>query len=383
MGKKIKVITLIVDRANYGRLLPVMNEIENCEHIEQKVLCTGTTVLRRFGMVSDLIRAQKFDVLEDLFIEMEGSTHQNMAQSVGLATMLIAPILNRLKPDFLLVIGDRYETLGAVIAAAFQNIKIAHIQGGEISGSIDESTRHAITKFSHLHFTSTERSRNIVLRMGEDERFVHNTGCPVGDIIHNTDFSKIKCNHSIERLRKLKFCVVIFHPNTTNLDEAKYSVGKILKAINELIDDKSLDEALWLWPNIDAGADIIHVELRNYIAKSIDTKITFIKNLKPQEFQCVLNDAVLLIGNSSSFVRDASFMGTPVILYGDRQNGREISQSVRRMNIETDSMADIARQMLSLSEKQPSSLYGDGTASKKICELLLSLKPKVQKQFSL
>ena len=148
-----------------------------------------------------------------------------------------------------------------ILAAAFQNIKVAHIQGGEISGSIDESTRHAITKFSHLHFTSTERSRDIVLRMGEDKRFVHNTGCPVGDIIHNTDFANITCDDEIERIRKLRFCVVIFHPNTTNLDEAKCSVSKILDAVNELIEGKNLDEALWLWPNIDAGADLIHVEL--------------------------------------------------------------------------------------------------------------------------
>ncbi|HMJ14352.1 MAG TPA: UDP-N-acetylglucosamine 2-epimerase, partial [Polyangiaceae bacterium] len=185
--RRRKVCVVLVDRANYGRLKPVMAAIAADSRLELQVLCTGTMVLERFDQPARLVRADGFPVDAMAYVELEGSTPVTMAKSVGVALLEIASELRQLAPDVMLVIGDRYEALAATIAAAYMNIPIAHMQGGEVSGSIDESARHAITKFAQFHFPSTQRSADYLIRMGERPETVLTIGCPSSDIARVLD----------------------------------------------------------------------------------------------------------------------------------------------------------------------------------------------------
>src|SRR5438034_6480093 len=159
-----KIFVVLVDRANYGRLKPVMHAIAARPELELQIVAAGTMVLERFDLPVNVVKRDGFKVDGEIYIELEGSTPATMAKSVGFAVVEFASEFQRLKPDVVLIIGDRYEALGAALAAAFMNICIAHIQGGEVSGSIDESTRHAISKYAHFHFPSTKRSAEYLIR---------------------------------------------------------------------------------------------------------------------------------------------------------------------------------------------------------------------------
>src|SRR3954471_10730670 len=177
-----KVCVVLVDRANYGRLKPVMRSITENPEIEMQVLATGTMVLGRFGRPVEVVRNDGFKVDSEVYIELEGSTPATMAKSVGFGVVEFASEFQRLDPELVLLIGDRYEALAAAIAAAYMNLCIVHLQGGEVSGSIDESARHAITKFAHFHFPSTERSAEYLVRMGERPDTILAVGCPSSDL---------------------------------------------------------------------------------------------------------------------------------------------------------------------------------------------------------
>ena len=161
-----KVCVVLVDRANYGRLKPVMRAIHDHPCLQLQVLAAGTMMLERFDQPVNVVRDDGFPVDGEIYIELEGSNPATMAKSVGFGLIEFASEFQRLKPDLVLLIGDRYEAVSAAIAAAYMNLCVAHVQGGEISGSIDESARHAITKFAHYHFPSTKRSAEYIIRMG-------------------------------------------------------------------------------------------------------------------------------------------------------------------------------------------------------------------------
>src|ERR1700676_1347217 len=186
---KRKVCVVLVDRANYGRLKPVLQAITVRPQLQLQVIAAGTMVLERFGHPVQNVKKDGFHVDGEIYIELEGSTPATMAKSLGFAVVEFASEFQRLKPDLVVLIGDRYEALAAALAAAYMNICIAHIQGGEVSGSIDESARHAISKFAHYHFPSTARSREYLIRMGEDPETILHVGCPSSDIARNVEYS--------------------------------------------------------------------------------------------------------------------------------------------------------------------------------------------------
>src|SRR5579885_98787 len=219
-----KVCVVLVDRANYGRLQPVMRAIAAHPALRMQVMATGTMVLGRFGRPVEVVRADGFPVDSEIYIELEGSTPATMAKSVGFGVVEFASEFQRLAPELVVLIGDRYEALAAAIAAAYMNICIVHIQGGEVSGSIDESARHAITKFAHYHFPSTRRSAEYLVRMGERPESILGIGCPSSDIARSLhqglplDFvNGTGSGAAIDVARP--FQLVIFHPITTEFGD--------------------------------------------------------------------------------------------------------------------------------------------------------------------
>lgn len=379
MKPRRKICVVLIDRANYGRLKPVMQAIEAHPELELQVLAAGTMVLERFDMPVNVVR-KDFRVDAELHIEVEGSTPTTMAKSVGFGVVEFASEFNRLKPDVVLIVGDRYEALAATIAAAYMNLCIAHVQGGEVSGSIDESARHAITKFAHFHFPSTKRSAEFLVRMGEDPKTILAVGCPTSDLARTLSKTlEPQTVNGVGSGREIDldepFNLVLFHPSTTDYGLEHDPTDSLLTVLNELG-----KPTIILWPNIDAGNDQISRTIRTFRKTYKPVWLRTVTNLNPDAYLGVLSRAACAIGNSSSFVRDAGFFGTPVVLVGNRQLGREADEHVVPCGPSvTELRATIAKQ-LEHGRYAPSTLYGDGHVSERIAAGLAKLVPYRQKR---
>ncbi|HUJ10937.1 MAG TPA: UDP-N-acetylglucosamine 2-epimerase [Verrucomicrobiae bacterium] len=375
-----KVCVVLVDRANYGRMKPVMRSIAAHPDLELQVLASGTMVLERFDLPVRVVKQDGFPVDGEIYIELEGSTPATMAKSVGFGVVEFASAFQRLQPDIVLLIGDRYEALAAAIAAGYMNICLGHIQGGEVSGSIDESARHAITKFAHYHFPSTKRSAEYLLRMGEDPETVLTIGCPSGDIARSLDrqlrdevINGRGGGAQIDLAQP--FLLVVFHPTTTEYGGEPVQMQQLLGALNEL-----KQQTILLWPNIDAGSDHVSKAIRVFRDHVKPCWLRTLINVPPEEYQRILATTACAVGNSSSFVRDASYFGTPVVLVGNRQEGRETDVHVLPVAPEKDQIFSAIRSQLSHGRYPASSLYGDGFVSDRIADALAKLNPYVQKR---
>jgi UDP-hydrolysing UDP-N-acetyl-D-glucosamine 2-epimerase len=380
MSQKRKACVILVDRANYGRLKPVMRAIANHPELQLQTIAAGTMVLNRFGRPVDTVREDGFPVDGEVYLELEGNTPATMAKSLGFGVVEFTNEYMRLAPDIVVLIGDRYEALAAAIAAAYMNICILHLQGGEVSGSIDESARHAITKFAQYHFPSTERSARYLVRMGEDPQSILGIGCPSSDIASELDLSL-----SIDLLNgtgsgaeidpEKPFLLVVFHPITTEYGSENEQMQEILASLSVL----QLPTVL-LWPNIDAGADRISKSIRIFRERKSPEWLRILTNLPPEGYLTVLGNTACAVGNSSSFVRDAGYFGTPVVLVGDRQEGREVGDHVAVCNVCAADIVASVRCQLEHGRYPASSLYGDGGVSARVADMLSSVRLYTQKR---
>ena len=384
MTKRICVI--LVDRANYGRLKPVMEILKDDKRFSLQIICTGTTLLEKYGKVVDLIEKDGFEITSKIYMEYAGSVPETMAMGIGTGIILLTNEIKKLDPDIVLIIGDRYEALSAAIASAYNNKIIAHVQGGEVSGSIDESARHAITKFSHLHFPSTLLAKERIIRMGENPDMVIYSGCPSKDLLDNSkiDINDLNINGVGNKFDINKpFILVSYHPTTTIEDSSdKKNIDIIIKSLEKLN-----TQVLWIWPNIDAGSDSIAKDLRRYRELNIlsDKWLTLIKNVNPEVYIHLMNKALCLIGNSSSFVRDSSFLGTPSLIVSNRQINRERGENtiyLGNLSSQEDLILNI-KKAISKEERIYSNIYDQRNPSEIIVEAIYKLNPKIQKTFYL
>ncbi|CAN5365287.1 UDP-N-acetylglucosamine 2-epimerase [soil metagenome] len=379
---KRKICVVLVDRANYGRLKPVMQAIRDHSELELQIIAAGTMVLERFDLPVRNVRADGFTIDGEIYIELEGSTPVTMAKSVGFAMVEFASEFQRLRPDLVVLIGDRYEMLAAAIAAAYMNLCTAHIQGGEVSGSIDESARHAISKFANFHFPSTTRSAEYLRRMGERPDTILAIGCPSSDIARTMDRTLssevVNTKGSGPPLELANpFALVVFHPTTTEFGGERQQMEELLAALREIE-----MQTLLLWPNIDAGSDHISKAIRVFRDSARVPWLRTITNLTPEDYLRVLATASIAIGNSSSFVRDASYFGTPVVLVGRRQEGRETDEHVTPVRAERAAVLAAIRAQLAHGRYAPSTLYGSGNVALAIANALATLTPYAQKRIN-
>jgi UDP-hydrolysing UDP-N-acetyl-D-glucosamine 2-epimerase len=377
-----KVCVVLVDRANYGRLKPIMESIRDSARLEIQVLAAGTMVLERFDQPVRIVRNDGFQVDGEVYIELEGSTPATMAKSVGFGVLEFAGEFQRLKPDVVLLIGDRYEALAAAVAAAYMNITLVHLQGGEVSGSIDESARHAISKFAHFHLPATEQAKEYLIRMGERPDTILGVGCPSSDLakqIERRIDPAVLANRGHGAVIDVTqpYLLVVFHPTTTEFGGERSQMDSLLHALEELGRPTVL-----LWPNIDAGSDHISKAIRDFRNQRNAGWLRTMTNLTPEHYLQVLATTACAIGNSSSFVRDAGYFGTPVVLVGDRQKFRECDQNVLRVPPDTRKIVEAARAQLAIGRHPVSTLYGDGNVAARFVRELEALTPYVQKHLA-
>ena len=288
--------------------------------------------------------------------------------------MELATVFYNLKPDAVITIADRFETIATSIAASYQNIPLVHIQGGEVTGNIDEKVRHANTKLADLHLVASEDAKARVLKLGEASEMVVNTGCPSIDLAKEImespalDFDPIEKYGGVGADLDWKtngYIVVMQHPVTTEYEAAKTDVLKTLEAVAELN-----MPTFWFWPNVDAGADGTSNGIRTFRELHKPTNIHFFKNMEPHDFLRLLVNSNCLIGNSSVGIRECAYLGVPVVNIGTRQNRRERGNNVLDVDYDRE---DIKAAIVSQIENMnitSSSIYGNGNSGEQMAEVL-------------
>jgi UDP-hydrolysing UDP-N-acetyl-D-glucosamine 2-epimerase len=277
-------------------------------------------------------------------------------------------------------VADRYETIATAIAASYMNIPLAHTQGGEVSGSIDESVRHAVTKLAHLHFPATELSARRVIAMGEDPASVFNVGCPSIDLVAQTDlglprdalayFGGVGARIDPDK----PYLLMMQHPVTTEYGHGLEQINATLEAV--AAQDM---QALVFWPNIDAGSAQVAKGLRLFREKGLAHGFHFFRNLPPEIFIKLMAHCACMVGNSSAALREGAFLGVPAVTVGTRQQNRETGRNVVRSSHDVGEIAAAIRSQIAHGPYEPDHLFGDGSAGAKIAAVLAQARPAIQK----
>ncbi len=333
-------------------------------------------ILSRYDSLVRYVTNEGFQIHSRVPFFLDGGTSSTMAKSVGIGMVRITDELLRLRPDIVLINGDRFEMMAVAIAATYLNIPIAHHEGGDVSGSIDESVRHAITKFSHVHLTATERSRGRVLQMGENPRFVFCVGSPTIDALKAIDFQKRE--QILPGINPDQpYLLVLVHPVTTEGDEQnRHAVMSILEVVERL----QMPVAL-IAGNSDAYSRIVGPMIVAWKDRKHPAYAAVTKLLRPDRFARLLSGAACAIGNSSSFIREGAYLGTPAVLVGSRQRGRECGKNVREVAADPDVIEFAVREQLAHGRYPSDLMFGDGNAGKRIIEILATAEPPIQKTF--
>ena len=377
------VCVVVNSRANYGRIKSVMRAIQDHPDLELQLIIGASALLYRFGNVYDEIIDDGFEPSAKVYSIVEGETPTTMAKSTGLAIIELSTQFDNLKPDVVLTVADRFETMATAVAASYMNIPLAHTQGGEVTGSIDESVRHAISKLAHIHFPATRRAAEFLVRMGEAPNTVHMTGCPSIDVVAGLDLT---LPHDIfTRYRGVgaalepskPYLVVLQHPVTTEYGEGFEQIINTLKAVESI----GMQTA-WLWPNVDAGSDDVAKGLRMYREEHNPGWLHLYRNFGTEDYARLLFNAACVVGNSSSGLREGAFLGVPVANVGARQQGREHGPNLVNVGHDADEIAAAIRNQLAHGRYPSSDLFGDGTAGKKIADHLVGATFQIQKRLS-
>ena len=287
-----KICAIIHNRANYGSIKSVLLLLKKNKSFKLQIIVGGSANLERFGSVIKIIKNDKFKIDKKINFVIEGNSPLEMSKSTGLAILEISNSLDELKPDLVITVGDRYETIATAISASYMNIPLAHTMGGEISGTIDESVRHAVTKFSNIHFAATKIAKKNILKMGENKNYVFNVGCPRIDEVKKilkkepAELQRIINSFGVgENLNLEKpFITIMNHPVTTEYGSGEKEISKILKIVNKIDIQKIV-----FWPNPDAGSEDISRGIRKWREKFGDHKTRYFKNLEQKYFYHILN----------------------------------------------------------------------------------------------
>jgi len=377
-----KICAVITNQAHYSRGKLIFDELKNNKNIELQMVVAGSALLDKYGDLSKIIERDGFEVKSKITMLVEGSSPSSMAKTTGLGLLEFSTAFENLKPDLVLIRGDRYEILAAAIASSYLNIPVAHIEGGDISGTIDESVRHAVTKLSHIHLTTNELSKDRVIGMGEDPENVFNVGSPDIEVLSKQDLSfkpnqlwesGIKGVGSKPDISK-GFLFLIQHPVTTEYSSARDNMEETLQAIDEL-----KHPTICIWPNVDAGADMVSKAIRIHREKNNPDNLHLFRYLPPELFSKMLNNALCIVGNSSAGVKESSYLGTPSVNIGTRQKGRLRADNVIDTKYTCKSIKRAIMQQLEHGPYEPSKMYYRKDTSKKIAEILAHSNPNIQK----
>jgi UDP-hydrolysing UDP-N-acetyl-D-glucosamine 2-epimerase len=383
MSKKRKICVVVTARPSYSRIKTALQAIKNHPDLELQLVIAASALLDRYGSAVKVIENDGFEIAAKVFNVLEGENLAAAAKTTGIGILELSSVFENIKPDIVVTIADRFETMATAIAASYMNIPLAHIQGGEVTGNIDEKVRHAITKLSDYHLVASQSAYDRVVKLGENKAFVYNTGCPSIDLAQEVldnpsfDFDVFEKYGGTGKKQDLSngYLVVMQHPVTTEHEQSREHIDITLKAIHEL--NKPI---LWFWPNVDAGADGTSKGIRVFRENADTSNFHFFKNMEPQDFLRLLKNAECLIGNSSVGIRECAFLGVPVVNIGSRQAGRDRGANVMDVDYNKEQIKEAILTQIKNGHQQKDSIYGDGTAGKKIADLLATVPLQFDKK---
>jgi len=382
---KRKICVVVTARPSYSRIRTALRAIQQHPDLELQLVVAASALLERYGNAIQSIEHDGFPISARVYMVVEGENLVTSAKSTGLGLVELATVFDNLRPDAVVTIADRYETLANAVAASYMNIPVVHIQGGEVTGSIDEKVRHAVTKLSNLHLVSTKAAAERVIRLGEEPAAVVVTGCPSIDIAAEVaaapamDFDPFVKYGGVGPTTDLSkgYLVVMQHPVTTEYDAARGQVEETLYAVK----DFGLP-VLWFWPNVDAGSDGTSKGIRVFREREEPANFHLFRNMFPEDFLRLLVNSTAIVGNSSVAIRECSYLGVPAVNIGSRQQGRERGPNVIDVDHDRTPIAAAIAEHVRRGRAPSDHLYGDGRAGARIADCLATTALTVEKRLT-
>lgn len=367
----MKILFLTGSRSDWGYIKPII-QICKQKKIDHKLCATNMLLLDTFGYALSEIKKDGFKVHEEIYMSLDGFNEYTTVKSMGVFMISFVDVLKNYKPEWVVLAGDRYETMAAALACAYTNTPIAHIQAGELSGSIDGQARHAIGKFAHLHLASNTDAKNRLLRLGEEPFRVKIVGAPQLDDIEKfkkkkSNFSKIRTLYNLPE--KKNYYVVIFHSVTEDIQNVKKHFRILFKSL-----EKSKYKKIWILPNNDPGSSLI----KDLLTASRNDSNLIYENFPREHYLEIIMNCKSIIGNSSSGIIESASFKLPTINIGRRQNNRLKGKNV--INVSKVLEKEILKAIKKTESKnflkkisKIKNLYGDGKSSERIVSILKNM----------
>jgi UDP-hydrolysing UDP-N-acetyl-D-glucosamine 2-epimerase len=359
-----RVVCVISARPSYARIKTALDSLM-ARNVDVDVVCIASALLERYGAVEKQIKQDGFVVDWVSHCQIEGDDPVVQARTMALATLDLSTYFAMVRPDAVMTIADRYETLATAVAASYQNIPLIHVQGGEVTGSIDDKVRHAITQLADLHLVSCEDAGRRVLQMKPDAEVVV-TGCPSLDLAVTVDSTPLAYLPGVGPQLELgeRFVLVLQHPVTDEAEKAARQAREIQRAVEQV----GLP-AVWFWPNVDSGSERLSKALRTWTPK---VPVHFVRQVPPSDFIRLMRQCAVMVGNSSAGIREGAILGTPVVNIGSRQRGRARGRNVIDVPSEALAIVRAIHQWQTQERPEPSNLYGDGTGGLRVADAVVS-----------
>lgn len=373
---KRKIAVVVTARPSYSRVKSVLKAIKHHEKLDLQLIVAASALLDRYGSAVNYMEKDGFSIAAKVFNVLEGENLTAAAKTTGIGILELSTVFDNLEPDIVVTVADRFETMATAISASYMNIPLAHIQGGEVTGNIDEKVRHAITKLADYHFVASEDAKKRVIKLGEDLKMVFNTGCPSIDLAvavldsQKLSFDPYQKYGGVGAKPKLNkgYLVVMQHPVTNEYELSRKQVEATLLAIKKLE-----IPTLWFWPNVDAGADGTSTGIRSFRERFDLNHVHFFKNMEGEDFLELLFHSKGLVGNSSVGIRECSFLGVPVVNIGSRQHRRQRGENVTDVTYDSKAIINAIKTHFQNRRLLKSDVYGTGDSGAKIADLLAEL----------
>lgn len=368
-----RICVVITARASYSRIKTVLAAIRAHPLLELQIVVTSSALLDRFGNIAPILERDGFEISARIANLLDVADCTASAKTTGIAAIELATFFGNHHPDVVVTIADRFETIATAITAVNMNIPLVHIQGGEITGNVDDRIRNSISQLADIHFTATEAARQRVIGMGIPAAKVYYTGCPSIDLIyerHRQAFNPYITYGGIGPMPDLtgRYLIVVQHPVTTEACHSRWQIENTLQAVEAL-----QIPCLWFWPNADPGTSGIYEGIQAFRERSKHMLMHFFSHMESGHFIQLLRKCACLVGNSSVGIREGSSLGVPVVNIGSRQHGRERGPNVMDSPPETDAIIHAVRSQLAHGPYAPVHLYGDGHAGRTIAGHLASI----------
>ncbi|OGJ56898.1 UDP-N-acetyl-D-glucosamine 2-epimerase, UDP-hydrolysing [Candidatus Peribacteria bacterium RIFCSPLOWO2_12_FULL_55_15] len=380
MLKTRKVCFIVTSQIHYARSLTLLGAIRRHPELELQIAVAASALLPQYGDVLAAMEKDGFACNAKILMTLAGGSPVAMAKTTGIGITEFATAFSNLHPDVVLIRGDRYEVLAAAVAASYMNIPIAHLEGGDLSGSIDESVRHAVTKLAHIHLATNDASARRIRQLGEDPAYIMVVGCPELEYLagHTADITSEELNrqgvgHTLD-LQK-PFLIVMTHPVTTE-ERNQENTRMLLQVINGME-----IQTVWFWPNVDAGTDDVAKAVRIFREKHTPKNMHFIKYFPPDKFIALLKKCACLAGNSSAGIKECSYLGIPSVNIGSRQEGRLRGPNIIDVGYDPVEMRTAIERQIKHGRYERSDIYCRENTGARIADILATIELYQQKRF--